>query len=104
VLPVIRHHHEKFDGSGYPDHLRAQQIPFAARVLQTVDVYDALTTARPYKRAMSATEALQMMQEEVQKGWWDPDIFCEFRQLVENTAAFQVHPPAAGESLRGSPS
>jgi putative two-component system response regulator len=92
VLPVIRHHHEKFDGSGYPDHLRAQQIPFAARVLQTVDVYDALTTARPYKQAMSTAEALQMMQEEVQKGWWDPDIFGEFRQLVETTAEFHLNP------------
>jgi putative two-component system response regulator len=95
VLPVIRHHHEKFDGSGYPDHLKADQIPLAARVLQTVDVYDALTTARPYKRAMTSQEALQMMTEEVQKGWWDPDIFHEFRQLVETSAEFNGHSPAA---------
>ncbi len=50
VLPIIRHHHEKFDGSGYPDGLRGEAIPVTARVLQIVDVYDALTTDRPYKR------------------------------------------------------
>src|SRR3984893_13432668 len=53
VLPIIRHHHEKFAGSGYPDGLRGEAIPVAARVLQIVDVYDALTTDRPYKKVFS---------------------------------------------------
>src|SRR6195256_3491714 len=65
VLPIIRHHHEKFDGSGYPDGLRGEEIPVTARVLQVVDVYDALTTDRPYKKAFSITDALQTMKEEV---------------------------------------
>jgi putative two-component system response regulator len=82
VLPVIRYHHEKFDGSGYPDGLRGEAIPVTARVLQVVDVYDALTTDRPYKKAFSVTEALQTMKEEVAKGWWDPHIFAQFEQLV----------------------
>jgi putative two-component system response regulator len=81
VLPIIRHHHEKMDGSGYPDRLRGHEIPLTARILQIVDVYDALTTARPYKRALSVAEALQTMQEEVQRGWWDRAIFEEFRHL-----------------------
>jgi len=84
VLPIIRHHHEKFDGTGYPDRLAGENIPIAARVLQIVDVYDALTTKRPYKVALSTADALQTMKEEVAKGWWDPDIFEKFEQLVRN--------------------
>src|ERR1700728_2199221 len=87
VLPIIRHHHEKFDGSGYPDGLKGESIPLTARVLQIVDVFDALTTERPYKKAFSASDALQTMQEEVAKGWWDPQIFEEFDRLVRNGAA-----------------
>ena len=87
VLPIIRHHHEKFDGSGYPDGLRGEAIPVTARVLQVVDVYDALTTDRPYKKAFSVTDALQTMKEEVAKGWWDPHIFDQFERLVRSGAA-----------------
>ena len=87
VLPIIRHHHEKLDGSGYPDGLRGEAIPVTARVLQVVDVYDALTTERPYKKAFSVTEALQTMREEVAKGWWDPHIFAQFEQLVGSRVA-----------------
>ena len=87
VLPVIRHHHEKLDGSGYPDGLRGDAIPITARILQIVDVYDALTTERPYKRAFSITDALQTMKQEVAKGWWDPQIFGEFAGLVTSGTA-----------------
>jgi putative two-component system response regulator len=82
VLPIIRHHHEKLDGSGYPDGLRGDAIPVTARVLQIVDVYDALTTERPYKKAFSIADALEIMTQEVSKGWWDPDIFERFARLV----------------------
>jgi putative two-component system response regulator len=84
VLPIIRHHHEKLDGSGYPDGLRGDAIPITARILQIVDVYDALTTERPYKRAFSIADSLQTMKEEVAKGWWDPHIFEQFEQLVRS--------------------
>ena len=97
VLPIIRHHHEKLDGSGYPDGLRGDAIPVTARVLQIVDVYDALTTDRPYKKAFSVTDALQTMKEEVAKGWWDPHIFDQFERLVRIGAAdFLSRGAAAG--------
>ncbi len=82
VLPIIRHHHERFDGSGYPDGLKSEEIPVTARVLQVADVYDALTTERPYKPPLSSAEALEVMEEEVRKGWWDPEISSEFRRMV----------------------
>jgi len=87
VLPIIRHHHEKLDGSGYPDGLRGDAIPMTARILQIVDVYDALTTVRPYKRAFSIADAFQTMREEVDKGWWDRHIFDQFEQLIKSGTA-----------------
>ncbi|HEX3740219.1 MAG TPA: HD domain-containing phosphohydrolase [Terriglobales bacterium] len=96
VTPVIRHHHEKFDGSGYPDGLRGEAIPICARVLQVVDVYDALTTERPYKKAFSSNEALQTMKEEVAKGWWDPNIFEEFARLNWSRAEILSRGVSAG--------
>jgi len=98
VLPIIRHHHEKLDGSGYPDGLRGDAIPITARVLQVVDVYDALTTDRPYKKAFTLTDALQTMQQEVEKGWWDAHVFGEFEQLVRSgTTGFLSRSTAAGQ-------
>lgn len=85
VLPIIRHHHEKLDGTGYPDGLKGKEIPVTARILQIVDVYDALTTARPYKRALSGVEALEIMCQEVRRGWWDTDIFSEFARLIADS-------------------
>jgi len=82
VLPIIRHHHERLDGSGYPDGLAGDEIPLSARVMQMVDVYDALITLRPYKPAFSMDKALTIMRGEVQRGWWDPDIFREFEKMV----------------------
>lgn len=82
VLPIIRHHHEKLDGTGYPDGLQGDQIPLTARILQVVDVFDALTTIRPYKRALSVSEALEVMNEEVRRGWWDPAIVSQFERVI----------------------
>ena len=68
-----------------------------ARVLQVVDVYDALTTNRRYKKAFSVTDALQTMKEEVAKGWWDPHIFDQFERLVRTgTADFLSRGAVAG--------
>ncbi len=98
VLPIIRHHHEKVDGSGYPDGLKGEEIPLTARVLQIVDVYDALTTHRPYKNALPSAKALEIMEDEVGKGWWDPGIFAQFKRLVASGEwADQTRSAAAGQ-------
>ncbi|HEX6879832.1 MAG TPA: HD domain-containing phosphohydrolase [Terriglobales bacterium] len=88
VLPIIRHHHEHWDGSGYPDGLRGEEIPLLARVLQVVDVYDALRTARPYKRALSHEEAHRVMTSESEMGLWDPQLVrAFFHRLQQRKAA-----------------
>jgi putative two-component system response regulator len=82
VLPIIRHHHEKLDGSGYPDGLKGDKIPMTARVLQITDIYDALITDRPYRAAMTHEEAIRTMREEAGRGWWDSNLIKEFEALV----------------------
>jgi cyclic di-GMP phosphodiesterase len=81
VLPIIRSHHERWDGSGYPDRLRGEEIPLLARILQVADIYDALTTARPYKPAFSHGHAIEIMLEESLRGWRDPELVPLFAQL-----------------------
>lgn len=82
VLPIIRHHHEKCDGSGYPDGLKREETPLTARIMTIVDIYDALSTERPYHRALSTEKALEIMEQEVQKGWLDSRLFAEFRGMM----------------------
>ncbi len=81
VLPAIRHHHEKWDGTGYPDGLRGEQIPLLARVLQVADIYDALIHPRPYKPAFSAEKAVRILKEETECGWRDPRVVATFLEL-----------------------
>jgi putative two-component system response regulator len=94
VLPIIRSHHERWDGTGYPDGLRGEEIPLLARILQIVDIFDALTTARSYKPAYSKQEALDILEHEAAKGWRDAelvslfvsmqsDAFLDSRALIE---------------------
>ena len=78
VLPIIRHHHEHWDGSGYPDGLAGTDIPLLARVLQVVDVYDALRTERPYKPALPHDDAYRSMVHEADSGLWDRELVEEF--------------------------
>ncbi len=82
VLPVIRHHHEKLDGSGYPDGLKGDQIPLTARVLQITDIYDALITDRPYRKALSHEVAIATMRDESKRGWWDSSLIDELEALI----------------------
>ncbi len=84
VLPVIRHHHEHWDGSGYPDGLRGEEIPYLARILQIVDCHDALATPRPYKRALSREETRAIMRRETTAGRWDPELMPLFLNLMDH--------------------
>jgi putative two-component system response regulator len=90
VLPIIRHHHEKRNGSGYPDGKSGEEIPLTARILQLADVYDALTTNRPYRTAVSSEEALLIMDDEAKLGWWDQGMFNKFRDMIRDGSAFDT--------------
>jgi putative two-component system response regulator len=83
VLPIIRYHHEHTDGSGYPDGLAAPDIPILPRILQVVDVYDALRTARSYKPAQTHDQAAQTMREEASRGLWDAELVDEYFSMLE---------------------
>ncbi len=83
VLPIIRNHHEHTDGSGYPDGLMGPEIPVLPRILQVVDIYDALRTARSYKPAQTHEQAAQTMREEAARGLWDAELVAEYFSMLE---------------------
>jgi cyclic di-GMP phosphodiesterase len=74
VVPLIRHHHERLDGSGYPDGLAGDDVPLLVRIISVVDVYDALATTRPYRKALPHDTCMRILRQEVGKGWWDRDV------------------------------
>jgi putative nucleotidyltransferase with HDIG domain len=85
IKPIIRWHHEKYDGTGYPDRLQGDEIPVSAQIIGIVDVYDALTTTRSYRPALSQSEALAKMHE--CRGWWRADIYQAFVRSIGRMAA-----------------
>lgn len=85
VLPIIRSHHEKLNGSGYPDGLKNGRIPLLAKVLTVVDVYDALTTERSYHQAVPRDAALETMWNGVKQAWWDGDLVRELEKVVNQS-------------------
>jgi putative two-component system response regulator len=85
VLPIIRNHHERWDGSGYPDGLTGDDIPWLAQVFQIFDIYDALTSERPYKQALTPSEALEVIAEETEKGWRNPRLVKQFTDFIQKT-------------------
>jgi len=84
AIPVIRHHHERLDGTGYPDQLSGAEIPLIARVMTIVDIYDALTTTRSYRKRLPPEVALEIMWDEAKKGWWDQRVLGEFEAMLRN--------------------
>lgn len=82
VLPLIRYHHERFDGRGYPDGLRGEAIPFGARLLSVADAYDALTSDRSYRHRLPPLEALAVLEKERDEGRWDPQLLGVLTSLV----------------------
>jgi putative two-component system response regulator len=86
VRPIVRHHHERPDGTGYPDGLKGDSVPLLARIMNVVDSYDALTTQRPYKPALSRAEAFRELREEAAKGWKFSALVEEFIAIADSLA------------------
>jgi putative two-component system response regulator len=84
VKPIVRHHHERLDGSGYPDGLRGSQLPLLAQIVGIVDVYDALITDRPYRRALPSEQARQILLDEAHKGWRDVTLVNQFLAILDD--------------------
>ncbi len=82
VLPIIRYHQERFNGSGYPEGLAKHEIPIHARIIGLVDCYDALTTDRTYRKALPSDFAIQIMNKETEAGLWDPDLFKLLKEIL----------------------
>jgi putative two-component system response regulator len=85
AVPIIRHHHERWDGSGYPDGLRGEEIPRVARVFQCADIYDALRHKRAYSDPVSVLEIIDIFQQELDRGWRDPSIGKRFLQMLRDS-------------------
>jgi len=100
VRPIVRHHHERLDGSGYPDRLRGDAVPLLAQIVSIVDVYEAVTMGRAYVEARPSHEALQVLQQEVDKGWRRHDLVQAFMRLVENDA-FSSHRSSGASWMTG---
>jgi putative two-component system response regulator len=95
VRPIIRHHHERLDGSGYPDGLRGDDIPLLAQIIGVVDVFDALTTDRPYRAACSADEARAELRREIARGWRSAAIVDALASAVADGAISTARNPSA---------
>ena len=92
ILPMVRSHHERWDGKGYPDQLKGEEIPLSARILHIADVFDALTTTRSYRSPLQPYDALNLMQDDV--GSFDPDLLAYFASLLPSLVS-------EGETLEG---
>jgi putative two-component system response regulator len=86
VLPLIRSHHERMDGKGYPDGLTGDAIPILVRILSVADVYDALVSERPYRRAMSHDRCREVITADAAGGGLDPEVVRAFFETVTGCA------------------
>jgi putative two-component system response regulator len=84
VRPIVRHHHERLDGSGYPDGLRGDAIPLLAQIMSVVDVFDAVTEQRAYQSARPVEEGIGVLREQATRGWRRADLVEEFVALIES--------------------
>jgi putative two-component system response regulator len=82
VRPIVRHHHERLDGRGYPDGLAGDEIPLLARIVKVVDVFDALTTDRPYRKALTMDAALEIMRSDADAGWCEQELLEAFVDVL----------------------
>lgn len=103
VRPIVRHHHERLDGGGYPDGLRGDEIPLLAQIVSVVDVFDALTTDRPYRGAIRFDTACEMLLDEARRGWCDEALVRHFIDVYRTHFSPARDEEDAPESPRGSP-
>jgi putative nucleotidyltransferase with HDIG domain len=90
ILEAVRCHHENFDGTGYPDNLRGDKIPLAARIIRVCDVFAALTSDRPYRKHFEMEDALQLMIDESQH--FDLGVFLNFQRMIHRVGTkYQYH-------------
>jgi HD-GYP domain-containing protein (c-di-GMP phosphodiesterase class II) len=82
IKETVLHHHENYDGTGYPNGLKGNDIPFEARIVRVVDCYDAMTNIRPYRHIYTTRETLLEMDKEIETSF-DPKIYAAFRQMTE---------------------
>lgn len=99
VLPIIRNHHERWDGSGYPDGLVGEKIPLLARILQIADIFDAITTKRPYKQAQSPVEAMRILEDQAATGLLDPELVEAFLKIAGYSHLSQQPQPQQDQAL-----
>jgi putative two-component system response regulator len=90
VRPIVRHHHERRDGRGYPDGLSGDAIPLLASIVSVVDVFDALTTDRPYREALSIQAAFRIMRDDAKAGWCDRMLVETFIDLQQSVLSSKV--------------
>lgn len=112
VRPIVRSHHERIDGQGYPDGLSGERIPLVARIVSVVDIFDALTTARPYRQALPVGKAYQMLRDNARAGGCEQALVDAFISLhegrpllppeLQRREAAVVPRPRAAAALRGS--
>ena len=82
VRPIVRHHHERLDGTGYPDHLSGDDVPLLAQIMCVVDSYDAMTTDRPYRKALSSADACRQLRQDAARGWKSPILVEQFISIA----------------------
>lgn len=102
VRPIVRHHHEHLDGSGYPDQLRGAEVPLLAQIVGIVDVFEAITMGRAYQPAQGAAGAIQALRGDVARGWRDHDLVETFVGLVHNGALGSVHGTDSSDAADGT--
>ncbi|RMG03882.1 MAG: response regulator [Nitrospirae bacterium] len=100
ILPAIRHHHERWDGRGFPDGLKGKEIPLMARVLSIVDSYDAMLSERPYREGLSEKTVIRIMEEERDLGQWDPELLDVFIDMIKEGKTAEGHIVAPQPSSR----
>ncbi len=99
ILDSILYHHENMDGSGYPDNLSGEQIPYGARILRICDVYCALTSNRPYRRAFDRDTAIELMIDEIKN--FDMEIFIAFQRVVHDHPQREIRLEGIEETIEG---